>query len=209
MLGLRPSEGRGLRYEDLQQFQSHPERRYLIISGTADKHGKKRKEMKNRYSHRCIPEVYELAELLRIREDFVREEAGDDISKLPIICFENQYTTPCTAVQMANFSKKQLSSIMSGDEFADLSMQMMVNSTQPKASGSAADMDAASADNSLTTYLLRHNFSTMMRAHTTLDSDSIHLLMGHATKKKRCEARNAYSEDSLYKMMSENGSKSN
>lgn len=195
--GVRPSEGRGLTYSDLHRFSSLPERGYLTLHGTADAAGGKRAQMKNKYSFRRIPMAYELDAILQQKMLEIRRETGqDDIGTYPVICFGRQFRRACTATEMAFFARDVLESIVSREDLDAAAVSMYGAQTSESWSG-AADGDAVSADQTLTTYILRHNYCTKLNAETNLSDREIRLLMGHETDAPKY----AYAEPSLLHML--------
>ena len=193
--GARPAEGRGVKYGDIHGFDSVPERSYLILSGTADASGKTRKRMKNKYSHRRLPLAYELQHLLNKRAEQIRQVTGEsDIDSYPIICMGNEFARPCTATEMAIFAGRVLETIMEADSLDAAALELYSGTV----SVSDTDADAAAAEQSVTTYILRRNYCTKLYAMTSLSDQEIRSLMGHEAG---IASGDAYAESKMVEIM--------
>lgn len=172
-LGLRPSEGRGLRFRDVFPFPHLRCEHYIVIVRSAASNGEDKEHLKNRNAIRSLPVHIELDTTLLLWAQQVMHDTGlDDIGDLPIICANLDYYQPCTSADICIFSKRVLKDIMSGDELDSFSLAIYSNPSEKW-------LD--SADSSLITQLFRHNFATKTYSDTKLDDHDIRRSMGHET----------------------------
>ena len=195
--GLRVSEARGLRYRDLVELKSRPDRRKINIYGSADKRGKKKLGLKNRQSIRSVPEHIEVMTLLREREAYIKTKLGvDDIGDLSIICYGNDYTRPCTDAEFARFIRKELDALFKVEP--DMRKAMLIDLYLNPDPAEHKNKQIDPADCELSGRLLRRNYATQCYAKTTMDDDDIAITMGHKTDRA---IANAYSESNILRMM--------
>lgn len=195
-LGLRPSEGCAITFGDINQFKDYKSQYYVQVIKTVNKKGEKQDGMKNKYSYRILPIGSELQHFLKRYAKFVESKTGKpNISSLPIISKGENLSTHCNAVDMAVFTRKILEKLLTPEECINMAFEMI---TEKDTLCNDSDETDAEAGASLTTYLFRHNFATKMYALSTLTSDEIRRLMGHATSDSK--QRSPYTETALHRL---------
>jgi len=195
--GPRMSEARGLCYADLVPLVSRPERRKIIYHCGADAQGQKKSTLKNRQSVRANPEHIELMSILRRREDYTKAELGKEgIGNLPVVCYENNFTQPCSSADFASFLRKQLDTLFVSDPEAKraLLIDLYLND-DPTLSG---DDQTDPADLELAGRLFRRHFATQCNAKTSMSDDDIAVAMGH---KLTDDVSFLYSERNIMRLM--------
>ena len=103
--GVRPAEGRALRWKDISPFIDHPEREIINIFHIRDAQGCLQQRAKTDNAYRRIPIHVELAKFLRKRREFVEMQTKSPIDELPICCYENEFDRPCRDYEAANLAK--------------------------------------------------------------------------------------------------------
>ena len=195
--GLRVSEARGLRYRDLVTLKSRPDRRKINIYGSADKQGLKKLRTKNKQSVRAVPEHIEVMTLLRKREAYIKATLGvDDIGDLPIICCDDDYTTPCPDTKFAAFIRTALNSLFGAK--SDIKKALLIDLYLHPDPIDRKSKQVDPADYELSGRLLRRNYATQCYAKTDISDDDLALTMGHKTDDGNTYP---YSESNILRMM--------
>lgn len=194
-LGIRPSEGRGLRFRDLRPFGSHPESWYCNICRTATAAGENKAKGKTRNYIRRIPVHPELKAILETYKNVLKTQLAcseDVLDNLPVICVGTDYREPCSAVQLTRFTKRQLSDILTEEELRTLFMLSYADELSKDLNEeSAAD---ASANRDLSTQIFRRNWITKAYAETPLEETEIRAIVGHSQHRGQID----YSEETVY-----------
>lgn len=199
--GMRPSEARGLYFRAVKCFSSHPDRRYIRLYQSAEGNGDPKVHMKNRYAPRAIPEHIELLHVMALREEYIRECTGiDDLSALPVISYKNEFSRPCTASELAIFTKQQLLALFGREYMSDMAGLIHLESTAASEEVGENNFEIADyvADMEIAPRLLRRNFATKNYAETRLFDWQSRLTMGHETEAKTCAP---YGESNLWEML--------
>lgn len=195
--GPRVSEARGLHYRDLVPLQSRPNRRRINLHSSATKDGTQKMSMKNRQSVRAVPEHIEVMTLLKIREAAIRGALNsDDIGDLPIICYGNDYSRPCTSTEFAIFIRKQLDSVFKSDP--DTKRALLIDLYLHPDPESADGKQIDPADYELSGRLFRRNYATQCYGKTDMTDDQIAITLGHKTVE---DIDYRYSENNILCMM--------
>lgn len=192
-LGIRPSEGRGLRFWDFKPFGSHPENLYCNICRSATETGECKAKGKTKNYIRRVPVHPELQTILEMYKNDLKRQLGcteKELDSLPVICTETKYREPCSSLQLMRFVKSQLGDILAEDELETLFALSYIDTTE-EIHESDAD-DAANRD--LSTRIFRRNFITKAYAETTLEESEIRAIVGHDQKETKVD----YSEKTVY-----------
>lgn len=197
-LGVRPSEGRGLLFQDFKPFQSHPEHWYCDICRTATAAGELTAKGKNRNYIRRIPVHPELQTILEAYKRLLMAElkcSETELNAMPLICVGAASRKPCTTLQLMRFIKSQLGSIFDADELDAL---FALTYTTPSDVDEPANTFESSADEAanrdFSTRIFRRNFITKIYSETPLNEDEIRAIVGH----RQIAARLDYSEETVY-----------
>lgn len=192
--GTRPSECRALRWGDLVPFRDHPQRRMLILSKTADSKGDIRERMKTSNAYRRVPVHWELMELLERRYAYEQAQLppGEDMSELPICCFQNQFDRPCREYELSKLGREVLEkSGLTREDYAFYYADTILHPDGDKKGESNVHL-----------YILRRNFYSWLQGLTQLSLMERSYLMGHSMVTESQDLRPTYnSEDVLYRML--------
>ena len=195
--GPRMSEARGVYYGDLVSLTSRSDRHKINLTDSADAHGNKKETMKNRQSVRSVPEHIELMTLLNLREVKTKTDTGtDDISDLPIICYKNDYTRPCTSVEFAVFVRRELDSLFCKDLEAKQALLIDLYLNDDPVFSANDQLDPA--DLELSGRLFRRNYITQCYCKTDMSDDDIAVTVGHKLAEK---IDHIYSERNILRLM--------
>ena len=197
-LGVRPSEGRGLLFQDFKAFRSHPEHWYCNICRTATVSGELTSKGKNKNYIRRIPIHPELQTILgKYKKQLMTELKCSEkkLEVMPLICAGANSRKPCTALQLMRFIKSQLGSIFEEEELDTL---FALSYTNPSDAEDSADTFESSADGAanrdFSTRIFRRNFITKAYSETPLEEDDIRAIVGH----RQIDSRLDYAEETVY-----------
>jgi len=171
--GVRPAEGRALRWRDIVPFIDHPDRSLINCYHIRDAQGQLQNRLKTSNAYRRIPSHIELDAYLNKRYKYVQANSDQPIDDYPICCFGNDFSRPCRDFEAAALAQKLLDklSIYTEDMYAYQIMQLSEYYDAPK-----TDRDDTQ---NLTLYVLRRNFWTWLQSNTTLSDVEKRLIMGH------------------------------
>lgn len=171
--GVRPAEGRALRWKDVVPFIDHPEREIINVYQIRDAQGCLQQRAKTDNAYRRIPVHIELAAYLRKRRNFVEAYTEGAIDDLPICCFENDFSRPCRDYEAAELAKRLL------DRVRLLKEDLYAYQIECLSENYEGAITPFGEEQHLTLYVLRRNFWTYMQACTTLSDLEKRVLMGH------------------------------
>lgn len=188
--GVRPAEGRALRWKDIVPFVDHPDRELINCYHIRDANGKLQKRLKTSNAYRRIPVHMELAAYLHKRYQYVLAHSSQPIDDFPICCFGNDFVRPCQDFEAAALAQKLLKdevALSTDDMYAYQIMQLSEH----------FDSSQTERDDTqnLTLYVLRRNFWTWLQASTTLSDSEKRLIMGHDLEET--ESRKAENDENL------------
>lgn len=188
--GLRPSEVRGLDWEDLIPFWDDANLYYLRICDSRDARGQLQEGVKTVNAYRKIPVHPELLSMLLERRAYVEQHVGRDIGSYPICCMKNNFAYACKEHQLSNFGGEMFDGIrLTADDMTPFLAELLLEASERK-------LDRG--DDHLTLYILRRNYWTMMEALTRLTDYEKRYLMGHAMHSDGRDLRESYNnEDTL------------
>lgn len=171
--GVRPAEGRALRWKDVVPFIDHPERSLINVYRIRDAQGSLQDRAKTENAYRRIPVHVELAAYLLKRRSFVEAYAEGPIDDFPICCFENDFSRPCRDYEAAELAKRLLERVrlLKEDLYA-----YQIECLSEKYEAAIARLGE---EQHLTLYVLRRNFWTYLQACTKLSDSEKRVLMGH------------------------------
>jgi len=193
-LGIRPSEGRGLRFRDFRPFGSHPQSWYCNICRTATETGEYKAKGKTKNYIRRVPVHPELHSILEMYKSELNKQLGcseKELDDLPVICVGTKYQEPCSSLQLMRFVKGQLGDIVGEDELETLFMLSYTDEPTEEIHESSAD---ESANRDVSTRIFRRNFITKAYAETPLEEDEIRAIVGHRQDRVKVD----YSEETVY-----------
>lgn len=186
--GVRPAEGRALRWKDITPFVDHPEREILNLYQIRTPEGKINPRMKTENSYRRVPVHVELSALLKKRKAYVQAHARGPIDELPLCCFGNQFNRSCRDYEVAALAQKVFTSYLSMSKAEMYCYQ--IERLSEEYEGAIKD-----EEQSLTLYVLRRNFWTWLQALTELTDREKRLVMGHELTSD--EKRKDYNDENL------------
>lgn len=184
--GVRPAEGRALRWKDITPFVDHPEREILNLYRIRTQNGAIKADMKTENSYRRVPVHIELSALLKKRKTCVQAQTRGPIDELPLCCFGNQFGRPCRDYEVASLAQTIFTNYLSMNKAEMYCYQIERLSEQYE--GATGD-----EEQSLTLYVLRRNFWTWLQALTELTDREKQLVMGH--KLEEDEKRKSYNDE--------------
>lgn len=172
--GVRPAEGRALRWKDIVSFLDHPEREIINVYNTRDGNGGIKSLLKSDNAYRRIPVHFELKALLEKRKKYVMEHADGPIDNLPICCFKNDFDRSCRDYEAAVLAQKVFNCLrISQLDFYAYQVERLSEKFLNKNYGKEDD------DQHLTLYVLRRNYWTWLQSSTRLSDENKRLIMGH------------------------------
>lgn len=171
--GVRPAEGRALRWKDIVPFVDHPERDLINVYRIRDAEGKIQGRGKTDNAFRRIPVHIELAAYLKKRREYVLANSAGPIDELPICCYGNDFGRPCRDYEVASLAKKLFNELRlhKADMYA-----YQIEYLSERLEGAR---DSEDEEQSLTLYVLRRNFWTWLQSSTGLSDIEKRLIMGH------------------------------
>ena len=192
--GVRPAEGRALRWKDISPFIDHPEREIINIFHIRDAQGCLQQRAKTDNAYRRIPIHVELAKFLRKRREFVEMQTKSPIDELPICCYENEFDRPCRDYEAANLAKILFHTLkLSAQDLYAYRIQCLSERYETEKS-------QRDEDQPLTLYVLRRNFWTYMQATTRLSDLEKRVIMGHELEDWQSR-RSENDENSLWEIL--------
>lgn len=173
--GIRPAEGRALRWKDITPFIDHPDRTLINIYRIRDAKGNLHDLTKSDNAYRRVPAHIELMHFLAKRYEFVVRHSTESVEEFPICCMGNDLARPCRDYEVATLAK----SVFMRLKLTQTSMyayeinRLCEHFNQPK------EVRNEDGDQHLTLYVLRRNFWTWLQSSTQLSDDNKRLIMGH------------------------------
>lgn len=208
-LGGRPSEVADIQWSNVRLYGSRKKNRYVIaVLTTVYKKGSK-PGGKNKNMYRFIPISPKLAKFLLDRKLVIEEEFQrlkkldsppdyikdiDSIDELFICCNGNNYFERCDVRKARNMCRDRLRSI---------GIEESIFRYFEKEAAKSNDLSVWGEEKSVTSYILRRNFCTMLH-NMDLDADEILYLMGHSMRglsKRRSDLRYSLYMDAMWEKM--------
>lgn len=191
--GIRPAEGRALKWKDVVPFLDHPDRWILNLYQTRDRNGTLKQHMKTPNAYRRIPVHYELMVLLKKRRDYVLENSEyTDISDLPVCCLGNSFQTPCKDSDVCQLTDEVFASNLKMKQ-----KDMYIYMLEAEIEKLSENPICAEKDQQLTLYVLRRAFWTWCEALTTLTDFEKRYIMGHDMKIDAHSVHSRYNDENL------------
>ena len=191
-LGVRPSECRGLRWEDIHAFPDRPGY-YVEIRRKLDVQGKAIDQLKTRNAYRKIPIHEELWVLLKELRNTILLETGKEPSGY-ICCFGKNYGLPCTYVHLALYAQEKVFPHLGDDLIIDSALDMALEDLE--------NTEHSEEYDTLTLYVLRRNFLTYMQGGSRLTPHERRYIMGHEMDRKDPNLREKYNDlNRLWKIL--------
>lgn len=208
-LGGRPSEVADIRWSDVRLYGSRKKNRYVIaVLTTVYKDGSK-PGGKTKNMYRFIPISPKLATFLLDRKLVIEEEfqrlkkldsppdyikAIDSIDELFVCCNGNNYFARCDVRKARNMCRDRLRSI---------GIEESIFRYFEKEAAKSNDLSVWGEEKSVTSYILRRNFCTML-LNLDLNSYEVLYLMGHSMKEykeRRSDLRYSFYMDAMWVKM--------
>ena len=189
--GVRPAEGRALRWRDIVPLLDHPEVSVINIYRIRNRAGHISKLPKTDNAFRRIPVHSELAQLLKTRLDYIKIKNPKHSDNDPICCFENNFSCPCKDFQAALKADEIFSQInISTEEMYGYALECALE----QLNNSKKTNDVC---RHLTLYALRRNFWTWLESLSGLADMEKRYVMGHEMIKDRKDIRKTYNDENL------------
>ena len=167
-LGLRPGECCGVNFGDIRPLEGYPETYCLYIYEQITTKETSSNKLKTSNAYRMLPVPSELYDLLSRRRTAVEQKLHGDCSHCYIVCLDETVEglkKNCNRRQFRVFSQTLLRKInMEEQVVSNLSVEVR---------------DGLVYEQSVTSYLLRRNFSTALAAVCGMEDDELKYLMGH------------------------------
>ena len=171
--GVRPAEGRALRWKDIVPFVDHLERDLINVYRIRDAEGQVQERGKTDNAFRRIPVHIELAAYLKKRREYVLANSTGPIDELPICCYGNDFGRPCRDYEVASLAQKLF------DELRLQKSDMYAYQIEYLSERFEGAQDGEDEEQRLTLYVLRRNFWTWLQSSTGLSDIEKRLIMGH------------------------------
>jgi len=173
--GVRPAEGRALRWKDIVPFVDHPAKHIINVFNLRDAEGNLKPLLKTDNAYRRIPVHIELEKYLEKRRKYVAEHTVGPIDELPICCFGSEFDRACRDYEAAALAQKVFARLyLSKEDFYVYQIERLSERYEQRGADREAD-----EDQHLTLYVLRRNFWTWLQANTRLNDGNKRLIMGH------------------------------
>lgn len=173
--GVRPAEGRALRWKDIVPFVDHPGRHVINVFNLRDGEGNLKPRLKTDNAYRRIPIHIELEEYLEKRRKYVVEHTTGPIDELPICCFGNEFDRACRDYEAAALAQKVFVRLyLSKEDFYVYQIERLSERYEHRRTRREDD-----EDQHITLYALRRNFWTWLQSSTRLTDGDKRLIMGH------------------------------
>ena len=127
-----------------------------------------RGKMKTKNADRIVPVPDEVAQIINLRRQHIREVAGDAAEKYPIACVDHNWEQRCSARQLTNAARKLFQEInMDAAQLAVIDGELR-----------SADELSAVQEKDPTAYIFRRNFGMHLHILGLTDAE-IQYVIGH------------------------------
>ena len=171
--GVRPAEGRALRWKDIIPFVDHGDRALINIYRIRDAEGTLQERTKSDNAYRRIPEHIELRAFLAKRRALVLGRQDGLIDELPVCCFANQFARPCRDFEAAALARQVFKQLRLKEQ------DLYAYQIERLAEQYDKENTDKEQEQHLTLYVLRRNFWTWLQSSTRLNDEQKRLIMGH------------------------------
>lgn len=171
--GVRPAEGRALRWKDIVPFADHEDRALINVYRIRDTAGILQERTKSDNACRRIPAHIELRAFLAKRHAVVLRSQDGPIDELPVCCFANQFARPCRDFEAAALARQVFKQLqLKGRDLYAYQIERLAEQYDK-------DNTDKEQEKHLTLYVLRRNFWTWLQSSTRLNDEQKRLIMGH------------------------------
>ena len=192
-LGLRPGECCGVNFGDIRPLEGYPETHCLYIYEQITSKEISSNKLKTSNAYRMLPVPEELFELLSRRKAVVERELHNDCSHCYVVCADE------TKEDLKEGLKKQCNR-RRFRVFAQTLLRRINVEEQVVSNLSRAVKAGSVYEQSVTSYLLRRNFSTALSAVCGMEDDELKYLMGHDIGAADEERHDFVNPDTLFQL---------